>query len=51
MCCLGHSWKQGQWSKDEVALLQDNISTYCKVHCKLLHSLTEILYNSFNSII
>ena len=27
----GHSWKQGQWSKDEVDILQGNISTYCKV--------------------
>ena len=27
----GHSWKQGQWSKDEVELLQSNIGNYCVV--------------------
>jgi hypothetical protein len=27
----GQQWKQGQWSKDEVELLQANIVTFCKV--------------------
>lgn len=26
----GHSWKQGQWSREEVDLLQHNINMYCK---------------------
>ncbi|GAB1606708.1 cyclin-D-binding Myb-like transcription factor 1 isoform X1 [Argonauta hians] len=26
----GHSWVQGQWTKDEIELLQANINTYCK---------------------
>ncbi|XP_064633365.1 cyclin-D-binding Myb-like transcription factor 1 [Lineus longissimus] len=28
----GQQWKQGQWSKDEVELLQANISNYCTGH-------------------
>ncbi|KAL5015330.1 hypothetical protein ScPMuIL_009600 [Solemya velum] len=27
----GASWKQGQWTKDEVEVLQNNIQNYCKV--------------------
>ncbi|XP_036358043.1 cyclin-D-binding Myb-like transcription factor 1 isoform X4 [Octopus sinensis] len=26
----GHSWVQGQWTKDEIELLQANINSYCK---------------------
>ncbi|KAK7102613.1 cyclin-D-binding Myb-like transcription factor 1 [Littorina saxatilis] len=26
----GHRWKQGQWTKDEVEILQNNISRYCE---------------------
>jgi hypothetical protein len=29
--CVGHSWKQGQWTKEEVELLQNNITQYCEV--------------------
>lgn len=28
----GATWKQGQWSKDEIELLQLNISEYCRSH-------------------
>ncbi|XP_052779000.1 cyclin-D-binding Myb-like transcription factor 1 [Mya arenaria] len=28
----GATWKQGQWSKDEVEILQANIAMYCKEH-------------------
>ncbi|KAK3101344.1 hypothetical protein FSP39_002865 [Pinctada imbricata] len=28
----GVSWKQGQWTKEEVDILQNNITTYCKEH-------------------
>lgn len=31
----GQRWKQGQWSKDEVDILQNNINTYCKVQLHL----------------
>ena len=31
---LGTRWKQGQWTKDEVDLLQINISDYCKVRAE-----------------
>nr|KAG5701668.1 hypothetical protein BaRGS_027826 [Batillaria attramentaria] len=27
---LGHRWKQGQWTNDEIELLQSNINQYCK---------------------
>ena len=27
----GHSWKQGQWGKEEVDVLQNNIQAYCTV--------------------
>ena len=27
----GHSWKQGQWSREEVDILSANIAQYCKV--------------------
>ncbi|XP_076469239.1 cyclin-D-binding Myb-like transcription factor 1 [Babylonia areolata] len=26
----GHSWKQGQWTKDEIEILQNNINQYCQ---------------------
>ncbi|XP_071083299.1 cyclin-D-binding Myb-like transcription factor 1 [Haliotis cracherodii] len=26
----GHTWKQGQWTKDETDLLMENIDSYCK---------------------
>ncbi|KAL8618169.1 hypothetical protein ACOMHN_059176 [Nucella lapillus] len=25
----GHSWKQGQWTRDEIEILQSNINQYC----------------------
>ncbi|XP_045164326.1 cyclin-D-binding Myb-like transcription factor 1 [Mercenaria mercenaria] len=28
----GATWKQGQWTKDEIELLQMNISDYCRSH-------------------
>ena len=31
----GHQWKQGQWTKEEVELLQANIANYCKVSALL----------------
>lgn len=27
----GVSWKQGQWTNEEVEILQSNITNYCKV--------------------
>lgn len=27
----GASWKQGQWTKDEIEILMTNINNYCKV--------------------
>ncbi|XP_046405823.1 cyclin-D-binding Myb-like transcription factor 1 [Ischnura elegans] len=29
---MGHSWKQGMWSTDEIEMLQNNIATYCEEH-------------------
>lgn len=28
----GLKWKQGQWTKEEVEILEDNINNYCKEH-------------------
>jgi hypothetical protein len=28
---VGASWKKGQWTTEEVSILQSNISNYCKV--------------------
>ncbi|XP_005089919.1 cyclin-D-binding Myb-like transcription factor 1 [Aplysia californica] len=28
----GHQWKQGQWTKEEVDVLETNINNYCKEH-------------------
>lgn len=28
---VGMKWKQGQWSNEEVAILQKNINAYCQV--------------------
>lgn len=29
--CLGHKWKQGMWSKEEIDILINNIDRYVKV--------------------
>ncbi|XP_071439406.1 cyclin-D-binding Myb-like transcription factor 1 [Hetaerina americana] len=29
---MGHSWKQGMWSADEIEMLQNNIAHYCEEH-------------------
>lgn len=31
LCAKGHRWKQGQWTQEEIDLLQNNITQYCKV--------------------
>jgi len=31
VCCVGHQWKQGQWTKQEVDTLRQNIAQYCEV--------------------
>ncbi|CAL1545894.1 unnamed protein product [Lymnaea stagnalis] len=28
----GHKWKQGQWTKEEIEILESNINDYCKEH-------------------
>ncbi|KAK6993451.1 cyclin-D-binding Myb-like transcription factor 1 [Biomphalaria glabrata] len=28
----GHKWKQGQWTKEEIEILEANITNYCKDH-------------------
>jgi len=35
----GATWKQGQWTKDEVDILQENIADYCRVSVfsKVIH--------------
>lgn len=42
MFSSGQQWKQGQWSKDEVELLQANINDYCKGHG--INDPTEIIF-------
>ncbi|KAL4226547.1 Cyclin-D-binding Myb-like transcription factor 1 [Mactra antiquata] len=38
----GATWKQGQWTKDEVDLLQENIAEYCKMHN--INDPTEVIF-------
>ncbi|KAJ8302226.1 hypothetical protein KUTeg_021213 [Tegillarca granosa] len=38
----GASWKQGQWTKDEIEILMTNINNYCKEHN--INDPTEIIF-------
>ncbi|XP_077981730.1 cyclin-D-binding Myb-like transcription factor 1 [Glandiceps talaboti] len=43
LVCKGHKWKQGMWSKDEVAVLQANIDEYVKA--RNLRDAQEIIFD------
>ena len=41
---VGATWKQGQWTKEEVDILQNNINRYCEVNFYYIIGITTMKF-------